>query len=105
MLFAALFGYLLSHAAQVGLPTLFDVIYLPDALVTVYVGVGHALPLYVTVFALMLAQLLGVLLVGPVNVHAVFDVDPAAELNVPLLYPLGYPKLLHAVQLVAVDDA
>ena len=86
----------LLHAAHVGLATSFAVIYLPLALVTLYVGVGHALPVYVTVFALILAQLVGVLLLGPVNLHAVFAVDPAAELNVPLVYPLGYPKLLHA---------
>ena len=85
MLFAALFGYLLSHAAQVGFASLFFVMYLPLALVTVNVGVGHALPVYVTVFTLMLAQLFGVDGFGAVNLHAVFAVLPADELNVPLL--------------------
>ncbi len=85
MLFAALFGYLLSHAAQVGFASLFFVMYLPLTVVTLYVGVGHALPVYVIVFAVMVAQLVGAVLLGPVNLHAVFAVLPADELNVPLL--------------------
>ena len=64
-------------------------IYFPDVLVTLYVGVGHALPVYVTVFAVMVAQLDGVLLDGPVNLHAVFAVDPAEDVNVPDVYPFG----------------
>lgn len=59
--------------------------YLPLALVTLYVGVGHALPVYVTVFAVIVAQLLGTLFSGPVNLHAVFAVLPAAELKLPLV--------------------
>ena len=31
-----------------------------------------------------------------VNLHAVFAVDPAADANVPLLYPVGYPNVEHA---------
>jgi hypothetical protein len=68
---------------------LFAVIYLPATDVTLYVGVGHAVPEYVIVFAVIVAQFAGVLLLGPVNLHAVFAVEPAAELNVPDVYPVG----------------
>ena len=81
--------YPLGHALHVGLATSFDVMYLPDTVVTWNVGVGHALPLYVIVFDVIPLQLLGVDGVGAVNLHAVFDVDPASELNVPDVYPLG----------------
>ena len=87
--FAALLYDPVAHAAQLGFATSLLTMYFPAADVTLYVGVGHALPLYVTVFALIVAQLLGVSFVGPVNLHAVFAVDPSAELNVPDVYPLG----------------
>ena len=77
------------HAAHVGLATSFAVMYLPVVVVTWYVGVGHADPVYVTVFALIVAQLVGAVFDGPVNLHAVFAVLPADELNVPLVYPDG----------------
>ena len=79
-----------SHAAQVGLATSFDTIYLPAALVTWNVGVFQALPVYDTVFDVIPLQFVGVVDgVGAVNRQFVFAVLGLTEVNVPLLYPDG----------------
>ena len=92
----------IAHAAQVGLATSLETIYLPAADVTWNVGVFHELPPYATVLDVIPLQFAGVVDgVGAVKRHFVFALNGDSEVNVPLLYPLGYPSVLHAVQLLA----
>jgi len=70
------------HALQVALAVLLFAITYPPFAVTLYVVAGHAVPLYVTWLVVTVPQPVMVLF-GAVYLHAVFAVDPAADVYVP----------------------